>query len=116
MNTQEYRDYVLDLLGLFGEVTAKAMFGGHSLYKNGVIFAIIADDVLYFKVDDSNRPDYVVRGAEPFTYEAKGKRVSMSYWQVPLEVMEEGAELLQWAEKAYQVGCKLMKAKKKITS
>lgn len=113
MASSNYRDYVLDLLGLFGEVTVKAMFGGHSLYKNGVIFAIIADEVLYFKVDDSNRPDYVACGSEPFTYEAKGKRVSMSYWQVPLEVMEEGVELLQWAEKAYQVGCKSTPKKKK---
>lgn len=113
MNSQEYHDYALDLLSSFGEVTAKAMFGGHSLYKNGVIFAIIADDVLYFKVDDSNRSDYVACGAEPFTYEAKGKRVSMSYWQVPLEVMEDGAELKRWAEKAYGVGCKSVRVRKK---
>lgn len=113
MASSDYRDYVLDVLGSFGEVTAKAMFGGHSLYKNGVIFAIIADDVLYFKVGDSNRADYMAYGSQAFTYEAKGKRVSMSYWQVPLEVMEEGAELVQWAEKAYQVGCKSAHKKKK---
>ncbi len=104
MNTQEYCDYVLDLLAPFGEVTCRAMFGGHSLYRNGVIFAIIADDLLYFKVNDSNRADYQAHGSEPFSYEAKGKRVSMSYWQVPLEVMEDGEALVRWAEKAHIVG------------
>lgn len=114
MASSDYRDYVLDLLASFGDLTAKAMFGGHSLYKNGVIFAIIAEDMLYFKVDDSNRADFEAKGSEPFTYEAKGKRVSMSYWQVPLDVLEDGAELVQWAEKAYQVGGKSTHKKKKV--
>ena len=113
MIAKEYRDYVLDILAPFGDITSRAMFGGYSLYKYGVIFAIIADDVLYFKGGDSNRADYVAMGSEPFSYEAKGKRVSMSYWQVPLEVMEDGVELARWAEKAYGVACKSAKAKKK---
>lgn len=113
MNTQEYRDYVVDLLAPFGDVTCRAMFGGHSLYRSGVIFAIIADDVLYFKVDDSNRPDFEAMGSEPFSYEARGKRVSMSYWQVPLAVMEDGIELTQWAQKAYGVGLRTKTRKNK---
>jgi DNA transformation protein len=105
-----YRDYCLDILTPFGDLTSRAMFGGHSLYKNGVIFAIIADETLYFKVDDSNRPDYMARDAEPFSYETKaGKKAVMSYWQVPLEVMEDSSELMIWAEKAYNVGVKAKK-------
>lgn len=112
MAKTNYRDYVLDILAPFGDITCRAMFGGYSLYRNGIIFAIIADDMLYFKVDDSNRPDFEEKASEPFTYEVKSKRVSMSYWQVPLEVMEDETQLIAWVEKAYEVGRKSVKLKK----
>ena len=112
MNSKEYREYIMDSLHtFFGETTCRAMFGGHGLYKDGIIFAIIVDDVLYFKVDDTNRADFEARGCSPFTYEAKEKRVSMSYWQVPLEVIEDGTELIRWAKKAYAVSLKSRKDK-----
>lgn len=54
------------------------------------------------KVGDTNRPDYEAAGASPFTYESKGKQVTMSYWQVPEEILEDPEMLKVWAEKAYQ--------------
>jgi len=111
MNTEEYRDYVLDILAPFGEIVCRRLFGGHSLYKNGIIFAFIADDILYFKVGDSNRRDYEENGSEPFVFEARGKKISLSYWQVPLDVIEDGGELMKWAEKSYRVGIESNKKK-----
>lgn len=95
-------DYVVDdLLADVGGVRARAMFGGHGIYKDALIFAIIVDDELYFKVGDSNRKDFEVRGSEPFVYEAKGgKRVAMSYWKLPADVMEDRDMLLRWVKKS----------------
>ena len=67
------------------------------------IFAIVVDDTLYFKVGDANRADYEVAGALSFTYESRGKRVKISYWRVPDEVLEDEDQLRIWAEKAWQV-------------
>ena len=58
MGKNSFVEYILrDAMEGIDGVTAKAMFGGHGLYKKGVIFGIIADDALYFKVDDKNRPE-----------------------------------------------------------
>ncbi len=75
------------------------MFGGYGLYLDGKIFGLIADEVLYFKTDGSNRPEYEARGSRPFTYEtAKGRRVAMSYWEVPSEILEDVQLVAEWAK------------------
>ena len=56
--TREYCAYVIDLLAPWGVVTARAMFGGYGLYHQGLIFAIIVEDVLYFKVTERNHAAY----------------------------------------------------------
>jgi len=78
-----FAEYVVELLAPLGRVAARRMFGGHGIYCDGVMFALIADDVLYFKADDVNRPALEQAGAEPFTYEARGKRAVMSSWRAP---------------------------------
>jgi DNA transformation protein len=108
-----YCDYVVDLLSPWARVTAKAMFGGFGLYRQGQIFAIIVDDTLYFKVGDSNRSDYEAAGSSPFTYEAKGKKTVMSYWRVPEEILEDPESLGFWAEKAHKAALAGGIAKKK---
>ena len=88
------------------------------MYKEGVFFAIIVDDQLYFKVDDTNKKEYEKRGSKPFTYQASGrKRVSMSYWEVPAEILDDRQEVGRWAERSCEINRKLKNApKKKISS
>ena len=74
----DFVDNVLDLLGAWGGVAARKMFGGYGLYRQGLMFALVADDVLYFKVDDQNRAEFTAAGMGPFVYEGKSKPVSMS--------------------------------------
>ena len=112
--SREFCEHIIDQLSPWAAITAKSMFGGFGVYRAGQIFAIIIEDTLYFKVDDTNRPDYESAGSEPFTYEAKGgKKHSLSYWQIPSEVMDDPEALAQWAEKAYQVGLRAAKNKPK---
>ncbi len=93
----EFHDYVLyDLLGGNLRITSRIMFGGYGLYLNGVIFGIINEDVLYFKVDDSNSDEFISRGSKPFTYLSKKKEVALPYWEVPADVMEDSGMLLDW--------------------
>lgn len=85
------------------------MFGGFGVYKSGVMFGLIAEDELYFKVDDTNRPDFEARKSKPFVYDAKGKPITMSYWRVPDDVLENPEDLKAWAMKAYDVALKTKK-------
>jgi DNA transformation protein len=73
------------------------MFGGLGLYSGEVFFAILAADELFFKVDDGNRAAYEAAGSEPFRPVVNKRQVSMSYFRVPLEVLEDAAELVAWA-------------------
>lgn len=97
--TPEFRDFVLEQLAGLRELRAQRMFGGIGLYSSERFFGIVAADELFFKVDDGNRFAYEAAGSEPFRPVA-ARPVSMSYWRVPIEVLEDPAELRVWAENA----------------
>ncbi len=105
-----FPDYVVEQLQNFGAVSARPMFGGHGLYKSGVMFGLIAEGELFFKVDDENRADFEAKKSEPFVYKAKGREIILSYWYVPEDVMEEAGELCAWAEKAFAAALRKRKA------
>jgi DNA transformation protein and related proteins len=110
----DYLAYVIDQLSSFAVVTARRMFGGAGLYSDGVFFALIYDDTLYFKVDESNREDYLERGCVPFQpYAERGNAVVMNYYSVPPEVLEDNEELAVWARKACRIATARAATKKK---
>jgi DNA transformation protein len=101
-NTNTFRDYIVDQLATVPRLGLRAMFGGLGLYSGEVFFGILAADVLYFKVDDSNRAEYVRAGMSPFKPYAEGP-MSKSYYTVPLTVIEDSETLCAWAKKAVAV-------------
>ncbi len=94
--TPAFRDFVLDQLAPLPQLWSKAMFGGIGLYSGECFFGIVAADELFFKVDLSNRAAYEAASSEPFRPVA-GRPVTMSYWRVPIEVLEDTGELAAWA-------------------
>jgi DNA transformation protein and related proteins len=107
----DFLAYVLEQLGGRG-YTSRRMFGGVGLYSDGLFFALIADDTLYFKVDDSNRADFVARNSEAFRpFPDDPNTVSMSYFRVPVDVLEDADELARWTAKARNVAAAAAAAK-----
>lgn len=100
--TDGFRSFVLDQLAELGDVTPRSMFGGVGLYYRGVFFGIVAGDVLYLKVDDTNRPDYERAEMHPFKPYAD-RPGTMQYYAVPIDVLESPVELARWARKAVAV-------------
>lgn len=107
-----FRAFVLEQLEPLGGVTARAMFGGAGLYRDGCFFALLDDDVLYLKVDDTNRPDFDAVGTGPFRPFGEGGEV-MSYYEVPADVLEDRAALAMWAGKAVEVARRAAAGRKK---
>lgn len=101
-----YCEYIIDLLSPYGEIKVKPMFGGYGVYKDGIIVAIIADDELYFKVDHTNQQQYENYNSEAFSYKNKNKIVKMSYWKLPLEIIENEEELSVWLDQSYNISLK----------
>jgi DNA transformation protein len=105
--SDEFVDYVIDQLSALGEVSARKMFGGAGLYCDGTMFGLIADDVAYLKVDDSNQEDFVKAGSVPFTpYPDKAKTTVMSYYEIPADVLENRDLLAEWAERSLAIARK----------
>jgi DNA transformation protein and related proteins len=106
-----YRAFVLEQMERVCPVTAKSMFGGVGLYSQGLFFALIAEDRLYFKVDDATRLDFERLGMEPFRPFEEDK--AMGYYEVPVDVLEDVAQLESWMRKAIQVAVNAKQGKPK---
>ena len=107
--TDSYRVFVLEQLGRVTPVTGKSMFGGVGIYARGLFFALIAEDRLYFKVDDATRPEFERLGMEPFR--PFGDDSALGYYEVPADMVEDVAQLAPWMEKAIDVAAKAKRAK-----
>lgn len=99
--TPGYRAFVVEQLERVASITPKPMFGELGLYADDFFFAVVADDRLYFKVDDSNRSDFVDAGMGPFR--PYGDERAMQYYEVPIEVLEDVDVLEEWVGKAVSV-------------
>jgi DNA transformation protein len=99
-------------LASLGHVTTRRMFSGAGIYCDGVIFALVLRDTLFFKVDDGNRAAYEAEGLGPFTYEAKGRTVQVgAYWRIPERLFDDADEMLDWARAALSAGQRAARAK-----
>lgn len=110
---KEFVAYLIDLMQPLGPVSARSMFGGHGIFLHGLMFALVADSVLYFKVDKELEQRFLARGLEAFTYDKKGKTFKMSYYQAPEEVLESEEEMGDWANRAYEAAVRVSNKKNK---
>lgn len=102
--TEGFKDFVTELLSGVGPITIRNMFGGAGVYADGVMFAIVVDDVFYLKADETSQRTFEGEGMGPFTYRPAGKgTVAMRYWEVPPRLLEESEELASWARQAHRI-------------
>jgi DNA transformation protein and related proteins len=108
--SDEFVDYVVEQFAPWSAVSVRKMFGGAGLYREETMFAVIAEDVAYLKVDDSNREDFVRAGSSPFEpYPDKIKTTIRTYYEIPADVLENPDELARWADRSWLVARKKRK-------
>ncbi len=111
-NTPDFIAHVLELMRPSGRASSRAMFGGHGLYLDGLIVAIVIEDVLYLKTDEQTRAAYQKRELGPFSYTTREGRVhAMSYHRAPDEAVEGPDAMREWLRPA--LGAALRNAQKK---
>jgi DNA transformation protein and related proteins len=110
-HNNEYLQYVLEQLAGLPGVRSNRMFSGAGLYQDEVFFGLLFGETLYFKVDDSNRPDYESRGMAQFRPYKDRPQVSFTYYEVPPEVLEDRQELVAWARRAVEAAVAIQAAK-----
>ncbi|MCB1486844.1 MAG: TfoX/Sxy family protein [Bauldia sp.] len=99
----EFQDFARELFEPFGGVVFRRMFGGVGIFREGMMFALIIDDVLYLKADEATRQRYEAEGSSPFSYDAKGREVVTSYWRLPDGVFDEPERFMGLAREAFAV-------------
>jgi DNA transformation protein len=104
-------EHLRDLFEPLGPISARAMFGGHGLYFDGMIIGIIIQDALYLKVDEGTRARFEAAGSAPFVYDMRGKPLAMSYWSLPEEAMDSPQSMKPWAQLAIEAARRKPQAK-----
>ena len=103
-----FREFLRELTEPLGGVTFRKMFGGLSIYQDGMVFALEIDGSLYFKVDDETRDRFVAEECPQFEYTTKdGRTAQMPYWRAPERLYDEPDEFLDWCRAAVSVATAL---------
>lgn len=109
--TPPFVSRVLGLLLPLGPVQARAMFGAHGLYLDGLIFAVVTDDALYFKIDAVSRERFIRKGCEPLTYEGHSGTIALPYYETPAGTLASAKRLLPWAELGLEAARRITREK-----
>lgn len=110
--TSPFVESMVARLAPLGPVRARAMFGGFGVYLDDLMFALIAWDRLFLKVDDATRATFEKAGGKPFVYDQGGQAVTMSYWEPPKPAFKDAGALMPWAELGLAAARRARAAKK----
>ena len=99
-----FLSHVMEILEPTGDISSRPMFGGYGVFHQGDMFALISGSTLYFKVNETNLPQYEAAGSSRYK--------PMPYYEVPTEVMEDMTQLRDWADTSIAIGHATAKKKK----
>lgn len=86
----------LEKLSQIGGITSKKMFGGHGIFHEGKMFAIIdSKGRSYLKANDSNQADFEAFGSH--------KHSRMPYLSIPQKIFDDPETLVTWAKKSIDI-------------
>ena len=111
--SDSYLAFVLEQLEGLPRIVTKRMFGGVGIYSDGTFFAVIDNDTLFLKVDETLAKRYRDKGMPPFA-PISGAKPMMGYYQVPPDVLEDARTLAKWAKDSLAIA--VSKKRGKTTS
>jgi len=93
-----FADFLREQLAPLGRVTLRRMFGKTGVFCSGVMFGMVTENTLYFRVDALNKALFAeAASSPPLNYEKKGATIDLSFWRVPERLFDEPDELVVWA-------------------
>ncbi len=99
--SETYADFLREQLAPLGRLSLRRMFGKTGVFCDGVMFAMVTENTLYFRVDEQNRESFKEAEAfPPLNYAKGGVMIDLSFWRVPERLFDEPDELVTWARAA----------------
>ena len=99
----EFLQYALDLFNPLGKLTSKTLLGGNAILKNNITFAMVFDGSIYLKTDKNTVKKYLDLDSKPLSYKKNNKTISLRYYEIPIEVLDDEDKLMQWAIEASEI-------------
>ena len=99
--SDSFAEFLREQLAPLGGVTMRRMFGKTGVFCDGLMFGMVTDNTLYFRVDDQNRVTFKeAQSFPPLNYQKKGNSIDLSFWRVPERLFDDSDELVSWARAA----------------
>jgi DNA transformation protein len=99
--SDSFAEFLREQLAPLGRVTMRRMFGKTGVFCDGLMFAMVTDDTLYFRVDDHNRAAFREAASfPPLNYAKGGRTIDLAFWRAPERLWDEPDELVSWARTA----------------
>ena len=99
--SDSFAEFLREQLASLGHVTMRRMFGKTGVFCDGLMFAMVTDDTLYFRVDEHNRAAFKEAASfPPLNYQKKGSSIDLSFWRAPERLLDEPDEFVRWARTA----------------
>ncbi len=98
----EFVDSLHEVFERLGRIRTRRMFGGHGIWHEDRMIALVANDTLYLKADAESAPHFDALDLPPFTYERQGQSMPMSYRLAPADLFEDRHEAALWGRRAYE--------------
>ena len=101
--SSSFAEFLSDQLAPLGRLTMRRMFGKTGVFCDGLMLAMVRDDVLYVRVDDGNRATFKeAESSPPLNYAKQGSTIDLAFWRVPERLFDEPDELVSWAKAALE--------------
>jgi DNA transformation protein len=96
--SDSFAEFLQEQLAPLGRVSMRRMFGKTGVFCDGLMFGMVTDNTLYFRVDDDNRAAFQEAASfPPLNYRKKGATIDLSFWRAPERLFDEPDELVAWA-------------------
>ena len=96
-----FAEFLRDQLAPLGRITMRRMFGKTGVFCDAVMFGMVTENTLYFRVDDQNQMTFQeAKSFPPLNYQKKGCTIDLSFWRVPERLFDEPDEFVNWARAA----------------
>jgi DNA transformation protein len=103
-----FAEFLREQLAPLGRVTMRRMFGKTGVFCDRLMFGMVTEDTLYFRVDDHNRAAFKeAESFPPLNYEKQGRTIDLSFWRAPERLLDEPDELVTWARAALAAACRV---------
>ncbi|MGJ4931460.1 TfoX/Sxy family protein [Bradyrhizobium sp. HKCCYLS2038] len=99
--TPDYVEYLRDQFIPLGAIATRRMFGKTGVFIDGAMLGVVADNTLYFRVDDDNRSMFAeAQQHPPLSYIKNGIKIDLAFWRAPDRLFDDPEEFIRWARAA----------------